>query len=63
MNARVDINIDSTSLDVQDKTNALLEKSDAILGLIIDNARNDISGAAWAVRDMISEVAQLQGWR
>ncbi len=63
MNAFADTDIDASKLNVIDRTSALLTKADAILSLMIDTQQGDISGAAWAVRDMVSELAELHGWR
>lgn len=67
MNAHANTTIDLSDSDIRNRTAALLDKSQAILDLIIAGGASDgdfrtVTSAAWAIRDMIAEANQLNGW-
>jgi hypothetical protein len=67
MSACANVVVGISDSEVRNRTAALLDKSAAILDLIISGAASDgdfrtVTSAAWAVRGMIEEANQLNGW-
>lgn len=67
MNARVDVTLDVSSLDVVDRTVELVTKAHAILDLIRCASQtsadlNVVATAAWAAQDLLEDASKLNGW-
>lgn len=67
MNARANITLDVSSLEVSDRTSELMTKAHAILDLIRCASQTSadlkvVATAAWAAQEMLEDANKLNGW-